>query len=329
MIRRHFLAAAAGLGALGAAAPPTPIATQFLWIKNVEYAGFFVADAQGYYRQAGIAPTFFAGGPNLASVEAVVAAGRADVGIDDIKEITDGIAQGADFVVFGAIYQHGVGGILSLPHAPVRTAGDLVGKRIGVQQGGKTYIDAILTINNLPLRYTEIPVGFDPDPLVAGACDAYLCYITNQPLMLAQRHVPYVIVSLDALGFPLYSGCLFATRAGLARNRPALVRYLRATARGWALNIREPALGARLAVTEYGASLGLDLQQQTLQNAAQTPLMISDLTRRNGGPLWVSTAEIRGGVYHALRAAGRRNLPDVDRLVDLSLLREAYATPLH
>ncbi len=250
MNRRYFLGATAAAGltarAEAAAATTTTISTQFLWIKNTEYAGFFIADAKGYYRDAGIEANFFAGGPNLPSVEAVVAAGRADVGFNDIEKVTDAIAAGADLVILGAVYQHGVGGILSLPRAPVRTPGDLVGKRIGLPSGAREYIDGILNVNHLPLHYTEVPVGFGPEPLLEGACDAYLCYLTNQPLILAARHIPYVVTSLDDLGFPVYAGCLYATRASVQNNRDALVRYLRATARGWAENARDRYSAQRL-----------------------------------------------------------------------------------
>jgi len=325
MNRRGFLASTLAAAATpAAAAAPQSVTTQFLWIKNVEYAGFFVADARGYYRNAGVAPTFLAGGPNLASVESIVAAARADVGFNDIEKITDAIAQGADFVVLGAVYQHGVGGILSLPRAPVRTAADLLGKRVGIPSGAREYIDGVLTVNHLPLNYTAVPVGFGPEPLVQGACDALLCYLVNQPLELAAQHVPHVVVSLDDLRFPVYAGCLYATRETIVRRRSALVGYLRATARGWADNARDPVLGATLATNTYGASLGLDLQQQIAQNRAQVPLTESALTRRRGGPLWISTDEVEHGVYRALRAAGHAKLPPVDRLVDLSLLAEAY-----
>lgn len=326
MNRRQFIAvsAAAALAPTVAAAAET-VTTQFLWIKNVEYAGFFIADARGYYRDAGVTPTFLAGGPNLPSVEAVVVAGRADVGFNDIEKVTDAIAQGADLVVLGAVYQHGIGGILSLPRAPVRKAADLLDKRVGFPAGAREYIDGVLTVNGLPLRYIAVPVGFGPQPLVQGACDAYLCYLTNQPLVLAAAHVPYVVVALDDLKFPVYAGCLYATRDTVQRRRDTLVRYLHATARGWAENARDPVLGATLTVNTYGASLGLDLQEQIAQNRAQVPLTESALTRRRGGPLWVAIDEVEHGVYRALRAAGHTKLPPVKQLVDLSLLNEAYA----
>jgi ABC-type nitrate/sulfonate/bicarbonate transport system substrate-binding protein len=90
MNRGHFIAAsAAAVLTPAVAAAADTVATQFLWIKNVEYAGFFIADARGYYRDAGVTPTFLAGGPNLPSVEAVVVAGRAEVGFNDIEKVTD------------------------------------------------------------------------------------------------------------------------------------------------------------------------------------------------------------------------------------------------
>jgi ABC-type nitrate/sulfonate/bicarbonate transport system substrate-binding protein len=245
MNRSQFLAAAAAATASPAVAPTgvAALTTQFLWIKNVEYAGFFIADDGGYYRRAGIAPTFLAGGPNLPSVEAVVAAGRADVGFNDIEKVTDAIAQGADFVVLGAVYQHGIGGILSLPQAPVRKPSDLVGKRIGIPAGAREYIDGILNVNHLPLQYTAVPVGFGPEPLLQGACDAYLCYIVNQPLILAARHIPYVVTSLDDLGFPVYAGC--CTR--IARRLPTTVTPSFATC------ARPPKAGRKMRAIRCGA----------------------------------------------------------------------------
>src|SRR5258708_6756072 len=69
--------------ALAAAAPVaavTPLNVQLLWIKNVEFGGYWVADDQGMYTQEGVAPTFLAGGPG-ANPENVVAGGSADVGL--------------------------------------------------------------------------------------------------------------------------------------------------------------------------------------------------------------------------------------------------------
>lgn len=322
--------AALGVSSIAAwaAAPPATVTTQLLWIKNVESAGLWLADANGYFRDAGITANVLAGGPGLASVEALVTAGRADVGIDQIERIIDAIATGADLVVIGAIFQQSPAGLVSLPAHPVRTARDIVGKRIGLQQGARVYIDGILAINHLPHDYTEVVVGFDPQPLVEGACDAYLCFVTNQPLTLTAHGVAHIVVSFEQLGLANYGECLFCTREYLNAHRPMLVRYLGALQRGWTENVRDPAPAARLATRTYGAALGLDEPQQIAENKAQTPLTQSAATRAHG-LLWIDKARVRGPIYASLRATGRTNLPDVDRFIDVRLLRDAAAANHH
>jgi ABC-type nitrate/sulfonate/bicarbonate transport system substrate-binding protein len=324
--RRAFLSGAAAtgvlLGATAAAAAPHSVTTQLLWIKNVENAGLWLADANGYFRDAAITSTVLAGGPGLASVEALVAAGRADVGIDQIERIIDANATGADFVVIGAIFQQSPAGLVSLPAHPVRSAKDILGKRIGLQQGARVYIDGILSINGLPHDYTEVVVGFDPQPLVEGACDAYLCFVTNQPLTLAAQGVAHVVVTFEQLGLADYGECLFCTRDYLRANRAALVRYLGALQRGWTENLRDPVPAARLATQTYGVALGLDEQQQIAENRAQIPFTRSAATSAHG-LLWVDKARVRGPIYASMRATGRTKLPNVDTFIDASMLRDA------
>ena len=322
--RRWFIAGSvAAFGtATSAARAATTVTTQLQWIKDVQNAGWWVADANGYFRNEGLASTVLAGGPNLASVEAVVAAGRADIGFDQFEKIIDANNQGEDFVVFGALYQRDPAGLLSLPAHPVRSAHDILNKRIGLQQGAKIYIDAIMRVNHLAPTYTEVVVGFDPEPLVQGACDAYLCFVTNQPLTLAARNIPTVTATFDQLGYNTYTDALFCTREYLVKNRDTLVRYVRALQRGWAANASNPALGAHLAATVYGVALGLDETQQLAINHAQIPLMQSTATRAHG-PMWIDTQRVTGPIYTTLRATGRRKLPPVEQLIDTSILREA------
>jgi ABC-type nitrate/sulfonate/bicarbonate transport system substrate-binding protein len=309
------------------AAPPAagqPLNVQLLWIKNVEFGGYFLADDRGMYADEGVAPTFLAGGPDVIP-ENVVAGGGADVGLSGaLAFIVDANAAGSDLVVFASTFQTAPAGLLSLASKPVRTPQDLVGKRIGAQQGARRTIDAIFAINNLPAgQYTFVPVGFDPAPLVEGACDVYTCFVTNQPLILKDQGIDSVTVTYADLGFPDYANALFAKRSYLQANGDVLVGFLRASIRGWQANIADPAPAVKLAVEKYGVDLGLSEHQQAAENDAQIPLLQNDLTRAKG-LFWLDPDFIAGPVYTAFRASGRSNLPDVTDLVDLSLLQEAF-----
>jgi ABC-type nitrate/sulfonate/bicarbonate transport system substrate-binding protein len=326
MRRREVLGGAAAALALATAGQParaaTTVTTQLQWIKDVQNAGWWLADADGFFRSGGIDAVELAGGPNVAGVEAVVAAGRADIGVDQLERVVDAIADGSDLVIFGALYQQNPAALLSLPAHPVHTARDLLGKRLGLQQGAKVYIDAIMQLNHLPPNYTEIVVGATPDALLAGACDAYLCFVTNQPLQLAQRGIKSVTATFDQLGYATYTDCLFCTRAYLKANRATVVQYARALRRGWEACARDPARAATLTMSSYGAQLGLDAATELATSRAQIPLLQSAQTRAHG-MLWVDTARVAGPIYATLRATGRRNLPPVNRLIDATILRDA------
>jgi ABC-type nitrate/sulfonate/bicarbonate transport system substrate-binding protein len=307
-----------------AAAEPRTVTTQFNWIKTIDFAGFYIADANGYYTQENIKPQFLGGGPNLQGVEPIVSGGSADVGITTLlTSIVDGVAQGSDYVAFATVFQTSPLVLVSRAESPVRTAQDLVGKKIGGPQGRQREIDAVFTINNLPKNYTFVPVGFGPEPLAKGDVQVLSAYATDVPLKLARQGIQTVQTSYKDLGLPTYSNVLFCTRKYLDKNRDVLVGYLRATIKGWEANARDPKVAARLTVENYGATLGLKMEEELQKNEVQIPLTQSELTRQKG-LLWIDREYITGPIYAGLRAIGRTNLPPVEKFVDTSLLTEAY-----
>ena len=143
--------AADSTGVASAPSPDSP-ATQRAAAVDQErrVRGYWLADDGGMYASEGVAPTFLSGGPDIL-VETVLAGGGADVGITGgFGSVVDANAAGTDFVIFASTYQTAPRGLLSLASNPVRTPQDLVGKRIGAQQGARSIIDAIFAVNGLP-----------------------------------------------------------------------------------------------------------------------------------------------------------------------------------
>jgi len=72
MRRRELLAGSAAALSVAATALPaaaaTTVTTQLQWIKDSQNAGWWVADADGYFRAAGIDSNVLAGGPNMADL---------------------------------------------------------------------------------------------------------------------------------------------------------------------------------------------------------------------------------------------------------------------
>src|ERR1700692_4891610 len=89
--RRKFLSAGAALGAAvatgtltscssqsssNASRGPVTVTTQLEYIFDVTFAGWYEADARGYFRQEGITSRLIPYGSSISSIAAVVASGK-------------------------------------------------------------------------------------------------------------------------------------------------------------------------------------------------------------------------------------------------------------
>jgi hypothetical protein len=133
--------------------------------------------------------------------------------------------------------------------------------------------------------------------------------------------VDFIVTRLDQLGYKVPSTLLFVDRQTLHTRRAELVGLLKARLRGKAENELDPAYAARLAVDKFGVDLGLTFHHELRTNQLQLPLYQAP---GSPGPFWISEQDLENNMYGAASAAGRTNLPDPARLMDMSLLQEAY-----
>ncbi|WP_424134898.1 ABC transporter substrate-binding protein [Roseomonas chloroacetimidivorans] len=337
MLHFHRRRLLSGLALAGLAAPAmlrgasaqgvTKTRLQLGWIPNVQYAGEWVALDKGLFRKHGVDLEWYPGGPNAPAAPVVLAAGRADLGYTSWFPFLDAVARGNDFVMVAAVFPKSPLGIISLARKPIRKPQDLVGARI-LAQGApeKTAIDATLAVAKLPVQWTQVPAGFSPEPLLSGQGDGYTAFSTNQVITLENMGMvqgkDFFFTSFDDLGFRTYGAVLTAPRAYVEKSRPVVVGFLRGLIQGMQENERDPTLAPKLAVQRYGVDFGLDLKQQNRQNVLQIPLTHYD---EPGKPLLALDRDLMAGaMYDAARAAGRTNLPEVDRIADFSLVTEAH-----
>src|SRR5262249_54957293 len=155
----------------------------------------------------------------------------------------------------------------------------------GMQQEGAPIYDAFFKMNGIdPKSVTYVPVQFDPAPLVSGDVDAFASFQTNQPIQLKTQGIDTVTFLLSDFGFNLFSDAVIVTEDSLndADKRDTITKILRATIKGWADALADPASSAKLVVEKYGKALNLDLNAQTLTAQAQVPLIETEETAVNG-----------------------------------------------
>lgn len=298
------------------------------WLNNVQWAGFWVAQNEGSYSKDGLSVTFQPGGANKPDPTVLVSSGKADIGISTyLPTLVQSIIRGNDFVIIGAGYQQTPAGVLSLPSNPVRTPKDLLGKTVLLHQGDQPNYDAMLKMADLPVDYKATVVGYDPTVIFKGEGQALNVFATNEPITLEQEGKregkDFLVSTYQQMGISQYSNVIFCKREYLRNHRDGVIKFLRNSALGWHKNASDPDATAQMVVDKYGADLDLNSEQQKRQNRLQIPFTTGDDVRRHG-MFWVDQQRLGGVDFEALKATGIGNLPDSNKIVDVSVLREAY-----
>jgi ABC-type nitrate/sulfonate/bicarbonate transport system substrate-binding protein len=312
-----------GGGASGAATPNGAVAVQLSWIKNVEFAGEYMADTKGYYAAEGFEKVdLLAGGSASTGVETNLVSGACWAGLSAPVLTAPAVVQGAPLKIVGATFQKNPFCVVSLAEKGITEPGQLVGKKIGVQDTNDNVWTAFLKANNLdPASITRVPVQFDPTPVTTGEVDGFVAYLTNEPNALKVRGFETATLSFADNGFPLTAETVTVLQETLDNERDKVKAFLRAEIKGWRDALADPAEAARLAVEVYGKDLNLDRAEQELEMQSQI-LLVNPPDAKPDGLFNVSDALVEENM-RSLALAGIDLT--ADQLFDLSLVKEIYA----
>ncbi len=294
---------------------------QLSWVKDAEFAGEYIADQKGYYKQQGFSKVnLISGGPNVAQ-DSVVASGKAIICISSPDITAAAINQGAPIISIGAQYQKNPFAITSLAKTPIHTPQDMYGKKIGVQATNESVWNAFLKANNLDAsKINKVPVQFDPTPLATGDVQGWFAFITNEPNQLLVKGIETYSFLLADNNYPLVSETYVVRTADVSSKPETLKAILKAEIMGWHDSIADPSLGAGYAVNIYGKDQGLNMEEELLESQSQNALIQSADTATNG--IFTVTPDLLEKNISTLKIAGI-NI-DQDKLFNMSLINAVY-----
>jgi ABC-type nitrate/sulfonate/bicarbonate transport system substrate-binding protein len=292
------------------------------WIKNVEFAGSYLADSKGYYKRVGFSSVnLISGGPSATPQETDVVTKKALVGISSPDITGAAVVKGAPLKIIGAQYQKNPFCVMSLADKPIKTPEDMYGKKIGVQATNESVWAAFVKAAKLDAsKINKVPVQFDPLPLTQGTVDGWFSFVTNEPNDLKTKGFKVVTFLLADFGYPLVSETYMVRQDTIDTKRDLLKAFLYAENLGWTDNLKDPKLGAELAANTYGKGLGLTAEEQTLESQTENTLILTADTKKNG--LFTVTDTLIQENIKTLNDGGLALT--ADKLFDLSLLKEVY-----
>ena len=300
------------------------ISLQLSWIKNNEFVGEYMAAEKDYYRAAGFDSVDLLAGGTSTTAESLLIAGKATIGLSS-PPITAAalVSSQAPLKIIGAQYQKNPFAIGSIADkTPIRTAKDMIGKKIGVQAGGNQALFAgLLKANGISASQVQIVgVEYDDSVLKSGKVDGFMTYVTDDLALKVAGYEPVIMPFADN-GLPFVAETYTVLQSTIDQQRDMLKAFLVAEIKGWTDAIDDPLTAAKLTVDKYGKSQNLNLSQEygdAVEIASR--LIVSQETDSAG--LFTLTDELIAENIKSLNAMGYP-LKASD-LFDLSLLTEVY-----
>jgi len=259
-----------------AGAPLNKVRLQLLWFHQFEFAGYYAAISQGFYRDAGLDVTLIEGGPQTSTIEEVLE-GRADFGVSStglIKYYLDG----KPVLMLAPVFQHSPSVLLSLGTHLSNPSAIAKAGSIGLKPGFEDidlmsiFIDEGVPLNKLKIATNSLGL----EDLLNGKVVAVGAYLSNEPFWLRQHGIAYNVIKPEHYGMDFYAGILF-TRDTVNKTRPEIVAAFRtATLKGWeyALGHQDELIGIILA--NYNTQ-GKSREQLVYEANVLTDLISPDL----------------------------------------------------
>jgi NitT/TauT family transport system substrate-binding protein len=265
---------ALGLAACGSAATSkpglTPITVHLAWTHQAQFAGLYAADQNGYYEDEGLAVTFMEGGPAGGQVDSVLS-DKAQFAITAADALLVARSQGKGVRAVAVDYRRSPRVYIALTESGITRPQDFVGKTIAVNRDAQPAFAALMQrVGVSSDTYDVVTSTPDLGPFYSGAVQVRLVYLTNEVLTARAAGYKINIIYPDDYGVHNYEDVLFASDKLIASDPDLVLRFVRATLKGWTYAVEHPAeVGAM--VTKYKS--GADVKLQNDQMAASLALI--------------------------------------------------------
>jgi NitT/TauT family transport system substrate-binding protein len=266
-----------------------PVTIQLKWVTQAQFAGYYVAKAKGYYKDAGLDVTINPGGPDVAPPQ-VIAGGGADVVVDWMPSALASREKGVPLVNISQTFKKSGLELTCRADTGIKSPKDFRGKTLGVWFGGNEYpflawmAKLGLKTDGSPDGVKVIKQGFNVDPLLQKQADCISTMTYNeywQVIDAGYKPSQLVVFKYSDEGVATLEDGLYVMEAKL--KDPAFVakmaKFVQASEKGWDYARKNDKEAAKivLAADTTGA--------QTLHHQEQMMGEIAKLLDPNNGKL--------------------------------------------
>lgn len=218
----------------GLASDLQPVSLQLIWKHQFQFAGYYMAQQKGFYRNAGIDLTIHEYENSVDPVE-VVLSGKRDFAIGRSTVLAQKI-KGADIVALLTAYQSSPLMLLTTAASGIDSPEKLAGKRIMMTPDAEKQVELLAMLHRAGVQkgdFIRQDHSFNIQSLVNGETDAMASYISNEPFQLDQLGIDYHVIHPKDFGFSMYSDLLITSAEHVHQNPQLVEAFRQATVDGW------------------------------------------------------------------------------------------------
>ena len=236
------LAAAMALATAQASAADK-VTLQLKWVTQAQFAGYYVAQDQGFYADEGLEVEIKPGGPDIAPAQ-VLAGGGADVVLDWMPSALATREKGVMLVNIAQPFKSSGMMLACLKETGITGPEDFRGKTLGVWFFGNEYpFLSWMSQLGIPTDGSEggvtvLKQGFNVDPLLQKQADCVSTMTYNEYWQIIDAGIPadeLVVFKYQDQGVATLEDGIYVLEDNL--KDPAfedrMVRFVRASMRGW------------------------------------------------------------------------------------------------
>ncbi len=258
----------------GSGKPLTKVTLQLQWVAQAQFAGYYAAAAQGFYKAEGLDVTIKEAGSDTVPIKSV-AEGQADYAISWVPKVLGSIEQGINVTDVAQIFERSATTQISFKSKGIASVAGLKGKKVGSWGYGNEW-ELFAGMQKAGIDTTKgislVQQAFDMKGFLAGDIDAAQAMTYNEYAQVLESVNPttgklYTPADLNVInwndqGTAMLQDAIWADANKLASDKAyqdETVKFIKASIKGWVYARDNPQKAADI-VTAAGSTLGTSHQ---------------------------------------------------------------------
>jgi NitT/TauT family transport system substrate-binding protein len=260
--------AASASGSSGSSAELRPVKLQLQWVAQAQFAGYYAAVDQGYYKDEGLDVTIVEGGPDIVPQD-VLSAGDVDYAISWVPKVLGSIEQGAKITNVAQIFERSATTQISFKDKNITSPAAFKSKNIGSWGFGNEW-ELFAGMQKEGVAVSDIKLitqAFDMNGFLDGDIDAAQAMTYNEYAQVLETKNPKTdklytaddlnVISWNDVGTSMLQDAIWANSEKLGDSAYAdqTTKFVKASIKGWVYARDNPEQAAKI-VADAGSQLG-------------------------------------------------------------------------